>query len=74
MHQVVLYVISDNMASLFQSGKYGVISTAYTTKNGLYVIQYISMAYTLQNNTKIDGQIISAGKLFFKTQYICSMQ
>ena len=28
----------------------------------------------LQNNTAIDGQIISVGKLVVKVQYICSMQ
>ena len=28
----------------------------------------------LQNNTKIDGQVISAGELFVKAQYIFSMQ
>ena len=48
------------MASLFQSGMYGAINTYDTTPNGLYVIQFISEAYTLQNNTTIDGQVISA--------------
>ena len=28
----------------------------------------------LQNNTKIDGHIISAGKLVVKAQYVFSMQ
>ena len=49
------------MDSLVQPGKYGVINTANTTTNGFYVIQFISEAYTLQNNTKIDGQFIYAG-------------
>ena len=53
IHQVVLDGISDNMASLFQLGKYGVINTDYTTTNGFYVIQFISEACTLQNKTKI---------------------
>ena len=39
------------MASLVQSGKYGVINTDYTTANGFYFIQLIPEAYTLQNNT-----------------------
>ena len=43
------------MASLFQSGMYGAINTDDTTTNGLYVIQFLSEAYTLQNNTTIDG-------------------
>ena len=33
MHQVVLDKISDNMASLVQSGKYGVINKYDTTSN-----------------------------------------
>ena len=53
---------------------YGAINIDDTTTNGLYVIQFLSEAYTLQNNTTIDGQVISAGELVFKAQYICSMQ
>ena len=41
------------MASLVQYGKYGAIDTVETTTNGFYVIQLISEAYTLQNNTTI---------------------
>ena len=53
---------------------YGDISTDDTTENGFYFIQLISQAYTQKNNTTIDGQVISAHELFFKSQYICSMQ
>ena len=38
IHHVFLDDISDNMASLVQSGYYGVINTYYTTTNGFYVI------------------------------------
>ena len=62
------------MASFVQSGKYGVINAADKTTNGFYVIQFISEAYTLQNNTKVDRKFISAGGLVFKVKYICSMQ
>ena len=31
-------------------------------------------AYTLQENTTTDGQIITAGELVVKSQYLCSMQ
>ena len=62
------------MISLVQSVMYGAINTYDTTKNGFYVIQSLSEAYTLQNNTTIDGQVISASELVFKSQYICSMQ
>ena len=74
IHQDVLDDISDIMDSLVQSGKYGVINTADTTTNRLYVIKFISEAYTLLNNITIYRQIISAGELFVKAQYICSMQ
>ena len=40
------------MASLVQSGKYGIINIADTTTNEFYVVQFISETYTLQNNTK----------------------
>ena len=62
------------MASLVQSGMYGTINTYETTKNRLYVIQFISEAYTIQNNATIDGQFISAGELVFKSQSFSSMQ
>ena len=59
------------MVSLFQSGMYGVISTADNTTNVFYVIQFISEAHTLQNNnTTIYGQDIYAGELVAKAQYL----
>ena len=62
------------MASLVQSGMYGAINTDDNKKKKIYVIQFISEAYTLQNNTTIDGQVISAGGLVVKAQYLCSVQ
>ena len=74
IHQVVIDGISDNMASLFESGKYGAINTTYTSTNGFYFIMFTSGAYTLQENTKTDGQIITASEFFVKAQYLCSMK
>ena len=74
IHQVVLDGISDNMTSLVESVKYGAVNTTYTTTNVFYVIIFISEAYTLQDNTTIDGQIITACELVAKTQYLYSMQ
>ena len=54
------------MESLVQSGMYCFINTDESTTNGFYVIQFISEAYTLQNNTQIDEQVISAGELVVK--------
>ena len=62
------------MASLFQSGTYGTINIDDTTANGFYVIKLLSEAYTLQNNTTTDGQVIYSDELGFKAQYLCSMQ
>ena len=74
IHLVVLGVISENMASLVQSGMYGTINTDDNTSNLFYVVQFISDSYTLQNNTTIYEQVISDGELAVKSQYICSMQ
>ena len=74
IHQVVLDGISDNMASLVESAKYGAINTTDTSTNGFYVIMFTSGAYTLQENTKIDGQIITAGELVVNAKYICSVK
>ena len=62
------------MASLVQSGIYGGNNKYYTTPNGSYVIQFLWEAYTLQNNTTINGHYISAGELVIKAQYLCSIQ
>ena len=35
---------------------------------------FTSVVYTLQENTNIDGQIITAGELVFNAKYLCSMQ
>ena len=49
------------MASLVKSGTYGAINTIETSTNAYYVIMFTSGAYTLQENTTIDGKIITAG-------------
>ena len=74
IQQVVLYGIRDDMASLVEPGKYGAINTTDTAKNVFYVIMFTSEAYTLQYNTTIDIQIITAGDLVVKAQYICSTE
>ena len=74
IYQVVLDGISDNMASLVESGKYKAINIADTSTNGFYVIIFKSGAYTLQENTTIDGQILIAGELVVNAKYLCSMQ
>ena len=60
------------MDSLFQSGMYGAINTYDITKNELYVIPFISEAYTLQNNKRIDVQVISDGELVSRENIFAS--
>ena len=74
IQQVVLDIISDNMASLVESGKYVTINKTDTTTNGFYVIMFTSEAYTIQDNTTIDGKIITSGELVVKAQYLCYMK
>ena len=74
VHQIILDGISDNMASLVESGTYGAINTSDTSINGFYVFMFTSGAYTLQENTAADGKIITAGELVVKAQYLCSMK
>ena len=62
------------MALLVESGKHGAINTTNFKNNGSYVIIFTPGAYTLQDNTTIDGHIITAGKLVVKTKYLCYMQ
>ena len=73
IHKFVHDWIIENTASFVQPGIYGAINTDYSTKHWFYVIQFISEAYTLQNYTTIDGQVISAGVLVVKAQYLCLM-
>ena len=42
IHQVVIDGISDNIASLVESVKYGAINTTETTTNVFYVIMFTS--------------------------------
>ena len=62
------------MESLVESVTYGAINTTDTSTNGFYVIMFTSGAYKLQDNTTIDGQVITAGELVVKAQYLCYMQ
>ena len=62
------------MAQLVESVTYGDIETTDTTTHGFYVIMFTSDVYTLQDTTKIDGRIITAGELVVKAQYLCYMQ
>ena len=57
------------MSASPQSLMYGDINTDYTITNVLYVIKFLLEAYTLQNNTTIDGQITTVGGVDHNTNY-----
>ena len=63
--------------------QYGLISSikyvcfhSHRLHHNKWILCYsiISEAYTLQNNTTVDGRVIYAGGLVSKAQYLCSMQ
>ena len=58
VHKVVMYGISDNMASLIQLEKFGAINALYPTTMGYYVIKFLSEPYTLQEDHTKYGQLI----------------
>ena len=62
------------MTGLVQSSKYGAMNTTDSTTMGYYVINFASEAYTLQEDTKCDEKIITAGEMFVKAQYLSFMK
>ena len=61
------------MASLVRPGKYGAMKTTDTSTMRYYMIKFISESYTLQEDTTCGRQIISAGELIVKAQYLICM-
>ena len=62
------------MSLLVQSDMNVAINTYNTKANGLYVISFISEAYTLHHYTTIDRKAIHHGEIVVKAQYLFSMQ
>ena len=50
------------------------MNTTDTPKMGYYVIKFVSESYTLQEETTYDIQIIPAGELVVKAQYLSCIQ
>ena len=61
---MVLDGISDNMAELAKTEKYGAINTTDNSNIGYYVVNFMSEAYTLQDKRKHNFQISEDGELF----------
>ena len=62
------------MASLVKSVKYDAMNTSDTSAKGYYGIKFVLDPYTLQDDTIFKVQIISAGGLVIKAQYLSCMQ
>ena len=50
------------------------MNTRDTTKSFYYVVNYVSEAYTLQENTPYYGKTNTTGKLVVKAQYLSCMR
>ena len=50
------------------------LKSTHVPTDGFYVIVFTAGAYTLQENTTINGQIITAGELVVKAQDLCYEQ
>ena len=61
VHQVVLYVISANMASLIYTGKYGAINEEDTTTLGYYAVEYVYEPFIVQYDITTYGQVSKSG-------------
>ena len=70
MHKVVIGGISENMASLVQARKCGVINAADPTKMGYYMIKYLSEPYKIQEDQTTYGKVSKAGELVVKVEYL----
>ena len=55
---------------MVQYGKYGAINKTGPSTMGYYVIQFVSEAYNLQEDTRYDGKIISDDELAVKAHHL----
>ena len=62
------------MAAWVQTGLYGAINKIDTAIMGYYVIKFMSVYYTLQEETMFDGKISNSGELVAKSQYMNCIQ
>ena len=71
---LVLDVISDDMASLLQLVWYGSINAEHPTIMFYYVIKYLSEIYTLQEYQTISGKVSKSGEPVVKSEYISILE
>ena len=74
MPKVVLYGISDNKSELVKNGNYGAITTADPTTMVYYVVKFLPEPYTLKEDKTVYTQVIKAGELIVKAEYLSNMK
>ena len=67
-------VLGSTMVSLVQYLNHDALNTIDTSTMGYYVINFISEACTLQEDTTCDCQIISPGGIVVNAHYLDCMQ
>ena len=58
------------MSSLFQNGKYRAVNSSCPTKQGYYVVNFISEPYTLQGNKTVNKKVFNAGEFIVNVVYL----
>ena len=71
--RVVFGNISDNMASIVNTGNYVAINTLYSTKMGCYVSKFLYETVTLQEDNTPNGNILKADYIAVKASHLISM-
>ena len=74
VHKLGIGVISENMASLVQLGKYGAINASYPISMGYYVIKYLYEPYTIQEYQTTDGEVSTAVEPVVKSECLSFME
>ena len=74
IHRFGIDDTSNHMELIFLIGKYGAISTTYSTKTGYYVVNVISKTVTLQQYDTTYEQVFIEVDLALKLKYLITIQ
>ena len=55
--------MAQNMSVLVKEGNIDATSCDHAAQENFYVVQFLSDPYTLQQDEKVDGQLLQAGEL-----------
>ena len=70
VNKFVLYGNSDNMEFIARTDKYYYASTTDPTTMGYYVVKFLSIAMTLQEEKTKYGKTFKSGELTFTAEYL----